>query len=206
MRFWQDAQRLKSVAESELPTTCKSIYNKYFKSGHGINVKASTSEKVTAAVEAEQWSPQMFAAAEKEIFYLMKSDSYPRFLASEVYKARLSNGRPVEALAKQKSSKVSKAKSPPNKESGVAKGRAKKLKKGGTMSPGSKPKRKLFGRTKKMRKTGNNLNTTSQIPELTPASLASTAPHSPVTTEEQATSNSLALFRVHLVLGKEMHR
>ena len=54
-------------------------------SQQAVNIDAQCSAQLTADVIA-QALPTLFDTAKKQIFQLMRTDSYPRFLKSELYK------------------------------------------------------------------------------------------------------------------------
>lgn len=123
-----------------------------------INIKHGTRVSLDERVQDEKWANNMFAPAQKEIFYLMKTDSYPRFLESEVF-IEIENDKETEDMIKvngdhsvgnaSKEKKLEEVKidivSPPVSANNSSKG----VKAGNTEVKKRKGYLKLFGRNKK---------------------------------------------------------
>jgi hypothetical protein len=85
--FHEAVEEVRKVPADMLVKKATGIYNKFVKPGahKSINIKSETTKSIKEEWEKKAFHPTMFAAAQKEIYYLMKVDSYPRFLKSEAY-------------------------------------------------------------------------------------------------------------------------
>jgi hypothetical protein len=63
------------------------IHKKYLAVGapRAINITGVTRTAIDSIVGRRDFTRHTFAAAQKEIYFLMKRDSYPKFLESSVY-------------------------------------------------------------------------------------------------------------------------
>lgn len=91
LRFWQACQELKGAPLKEVRQRIMSIYNQYLAANavEPLNVDSRVSEAVRRHLEESSDSTPnryCFEEAEEHIFHLMKSDSYCRFLRSDVYR------------------------------------------------------------------------------------------------------------------------
>lgn len=216
MRFWQDTQKLTSLPESELPAACDQLFKKYFNvNGSAINVKADTLQKVSGIMDGKEFSARTFALAEKEIFMLMKSDSYPRFINSSMYKDRLERGPAAdpEMVIADTDKDSSKPAGKPADKKAKAKNK-KKTKKASEVTSEltpTKSKRKIFGRNRKNKDKSSKFS---------PAAVAQPDPQPPATAvgdtliapyqlavEPKADDPSgLTLFRFNMELGQDKQR
>ncbi|EDO34351.1 predicted protein [Nematostella vectensis] len=89
LAFWLACERLKATPIKQVPEKAQEIYTEYLSehSTSPINVDCKTHEEVE--MNLEKPGRYMFDAAQDHIFQLMKSDSYSRFLRSELYKELL---------------------------------------------------------------------------------------------------------------------
>ncbi|KAL3314280.1 Regulator of G-protein signaling 7 [Cichlidogyrus casuarinus] len=99
LRFWEACQRLKSAPLKEVPGLVEEIYAQFLapNASELLNVDNRVGEAVRKRV-CEKSSHALadrycFEDAEDHIFQLMKSDSYCRFLRSEVYRDFFSNSK-----------------------------------------------------------------------------------------------------------------
>eukprot|EP00042_Codosiga_hollandica_P010274 m.22980 g.22980 ORF g.22980 m.22980 type:complete len:1157 (+) comp34531_c0_seq2:215-3685(+) len=87
MTFYMDVQSLKDLGDKELKDKCVKIFEKYFtpQAVTPLNIDSSSKAIITRKVKDGEFSKDMFTAAQKQIFKLMKFDSYPRFLQSKEF-------------------------------------------------------------------------------------------------------------------------
>lgn len=85
--FWTSCERYRNTeSQSERQVQAKQIFQKYLANGcrEPVNLDSQTrnlSEEMLKNAEAN-----LFVAAQKQIFHLMKFDSYQRFIRSDLYK------------------------------------------------------------------------------------------------------------------------
>ncbi|XP_064621607.1 regulator of G-protein signaling 7-like isoform X3 [Lineus longissimus] len=86
-RFWEACQELKSVSQSNVHKKVQEIYSAFLAPGayDPVNVDSRVAEIVKKRVHNNP-DRYCFAEAEEHIFNLMKSDSYSRYLRSDMYK------------------------------------------------------------------------------------------------------------------------
>ena len=94
IRFWLACENYKRSEADTLEETASLIYNEFLsrRASSQINVNCSLLRDVRR--EMAQPSKKTFAKVQHEIFNLMRTDSYPRFLKSEKYATMLKE-RPV---------------------------------------------------------------------------------------------------------------
>lgn len=219
MRFWQDTQRLTSLPESELPAACNRLFKQYFnESGSAINVKADTLHKISDNMDSKEYSPRTFVLAEKEIFMLMKSDSYPRFINSSMYKERLERG----AAADPKTGVTDMGNSKPASKVTDKKAKNQKKKKSSEgkneLTP-TKTRRKIFGRNRKNKDKASKLAQDDTpaaqpvaLPDLLPPTAVTVAGDTLPTPDQLAVEpkaddpSGLTLFRFNMELGQDKQR
>ena len=89
IEFWVECSGLATLESSpaKMASACASIYDKYLRpSAHrAINITGETRASVNANMDAKNFSRYTFAAAQKEVYFLMKRDSYPKYLDSDAY-------------------------------------------------------------------------------------------------------------------------
>jgi len=87
--FWIDCSGLAAfdADAAGMARACEAIYEKYFRaSAHrAINITGENRAAVNANMERKAFSRFTFAPAQKEVYFLMKRDSYPKYLDSDAY-------------------------------------------------------------------------------------------------------------------------
>ncbi|XP_066158777.1 regulator of G-protein signaling 7 [Euwallacea fornicatus] len=93
LKFWEAAQELKTLPQSQVQKKVKEIWD-YFLAPDAkcpINVDSHSYEITKKNMEApDRWS---FDNAAAHVYHLMKSDSYSRYLRSEMYKDFLNGSK-----------------------------------------------------------------------------------------------------------------
>eukprot|EP00026_Physarum_polycephalum_P000925 Phypoly_transcript_00926.p1 GENE.Phypoly_transcript_00926~~Phypoly_transcript_00926.p1 ORF type:complete len:770 (+),score=85.63 Phypoly_transcript_00926:161-2470(+) len=86
--FWKNVQRYKNVYVPSIakPVATK-MYNKYIlrHAPEEVNISFEAREDVEAGLALDEPPQNVFALAEKEIYSLMRNDSYPRFIISDLF-------------------------------------------------------------------------------------------------------------------------
>ncbi|XP_044592994.1 regulator of G-protein signaling 7 isoform X1 [Cotesia glomerata] len=100
LKFWEAVQNLKTLPQRDVETGVTEIWNEYL--GHDascpINVDSRSYEMTKKNLEkCDRWS---FDIAAAHVYHLMKSDSYSRYLRSEMYKDYL-NGSKKKGFCKR---------------------------------------------------------------------------------------------------------
>ncbi|XP_064599679.1 regulator of G-protein signaling 7-like isoform X2 [Liolophura sinensis] len=94
LKFWLACQELKGLSNSEVQAKVQEIFSEFLAPGchNPVNVDSRVAEAVRSRVET---CPNRFCfeEAEEHIFKLMKSDSYSRYLRSDMYKEFMSGTR-----------------------------------------------------------------------------------------------------------------
>lgn len=88
--FWKECEEYKDFKDvSSRKRKAKAIFEKYITSDapRAVNIDDITRQQVEAQLENP--SSETFVDAQTKTFYLMKQDSYSRFLKSDLYKNRL---------------------------------------------------------------------------------------------------------------------
>nr|CAH8849807.1 unnamed protein product [Trichobilharzia regenti] len=98
LRFWQACQVLKGAPLREVRQSIMNIYQQYLAPNavEPINIDSRIADLVRRHIDDElNTTPNRycFEAAEEHIFHLMKSDSYCRFLRSDVYRELFRGGK-----------------------------------------------------------------------------------------------------------------
>lgn len=110
LSFWLDVKGLGAADETKVAEECQRVYDKFFSPrGIMLNLQAAHRARIVDAWEQGQLTPEAFGPARHEIYMLMKKDSYPRFLKSQIFADALS-GKMKE---KPRKDKVAKPKSSP---------------------------------------------------------------------------------------------
>jgi hypothetical protein len=89
--FWQETQSVKTLPEADVPSAVKKIYDRFL-GDHPtfpINIEHASRKPIEDAVASGQPRRDCFVRAQREIYFLMKLDTYPKFLASKHYKRAL---------------------------------------------------------------------------------------------------------------------
>uniref|UniRef100_A0A336M2D8 CSON010776 protein n=1 Tax=Culicoides sonorensis TaxID=179676 RepID=A0A336M2D8_CULSO len=84
--FWAACERYSHLSESERPNEAVKIFDKYLGPDATEPVNVDSKARTYAQNRLESAAPDLFDSAHKQIFNLMKFDSYPRFLKSDLYK------------------------------------------------------------------------------------------------------------------------
>eukprot|EP00117_Sycon_ciliatum_P027349 scpid73182/ scgid1863/ Regulator of G-protein signaling 12 len=88
--FWQAVEDFRNAgyAEEEVQYVGKNIFNDFIHhtGKHQVNLNSKTSKAVKARVKEQDITLDMYDACQTEIFELMKTDSYRKFLQSDAYK------------------------------------------------------------------------------------------------------------------------
>lgn len=85
IKFWWSCEQYKSVAESSRAAAAREIWSRHLAEGCPEPVNVDAPARRAAALSLEQAPSDLFHQAQKQIFNLMKFDSYPRFLRSDVH-------------------------------------------------------------------------------------------------------------------------
>ncbi|EAT40964.1 AAEL007362-PA, partial [Aedes aegypti] len=85
--FWTACERYRQITDrEERAKEAQSIFAKHLESGCSEPVNVDSIARNIAKENLPQAEPTLFAAAQKQIFNLMKFDSYQRFIKSDMYK------------------------------------------------------------------------------------------------------------------------
>lgn len=97
--FWSACKRY-SLTEKEIDRIilAKEIYEKHLSSGATEPVNVDSAARNITEINLRSGNKEMFAAVQKQVFNLMKFDSYSRFIRSDLYKACLSAEKRKQSL------------------------------------------------------------------------------------------------------------
>ncbi|XP_062564387.1 regulator of G-protein signaling loco isoform X4 [Armigeres subalbatus] len=85
--FWTACERYRQITDrEERAKEAQAIFAKHLESGCSEPVNVDSIARNIAKENLPQAEPTLFAAAQKQIFNLMKFDSYQRFIKSDMYK------------------------------------------------------------------------------------------------------------------------
>ncbi|KAJ8986258.1 hypothetical protein NQ317_009967 [Molorchus minor] len=93
LRFWEAVQELKALPQSQVQNKAKEIWEEFLAPDAScpINVDSRSYELTKKNMEVlDRWS---FDCAAAHVYHLMKSDSYSRYLRSEMYKEFLNGSK-----------------------------------------------------------------------------------------------------------------
>uniref|UniRef100_A0A182QVX1 Regulator of G-protein signaling 7 n=1 Tax=Anopheles farauti TaxID=69004 RepID=A0A182QVX1_9DIPT len=97
LKFWEAIQEMKALPQSQIKDAAKAIWNEYLAPDAvcPVNIDSKSLELAREVVKegAAQPSRWCFDVAADHVFYLMKSDSYSRFLRSDMYKDCLNGSK-----------------------------------------------------------------------------------------------------------------
>uniref|UniRef100_A0A182NCM2 Regulator of G-protein signaling 7 n=1 Tax=Anopheles dirus TaxID=7168 RepID=A0A182NCM2_9DIPT len=97
LKFWEAIQEMKALPQSQIKDAAKAIWNEYLAPDAAcpVNIDSKSLELARDVVKegAAQPSRWCFDVAADHVFYLMKSDSYSRFLRSDMYKDCLNGSK-----------------------------------------------------------------------------------------------------------------
>lgn len=93
-RFWEAIQNLKSLPQSQVKEAAKKIFDEFLAPDAPCPVNVD-SKSVELAKVALTNGPSFFCfdVAAEHIYLLMKNDSYPRYLRSDIYKDCLNGSK-----------------------------------------------------------------------------------------------------------------
>ncbi|XP_047290789.1 regulator of G-protein signaling 11 isoform X4 [Homo sapiens] len=97
LSFWEACEELRYGAQAQVPTLVDAVYEQFLAPGaaHWVNIDSRTMEQTLEGLR--QPHRYVLDDAQLHIYMLMKKDSYPRFLKSDMYKALLAEaGIPLE--------------------------------------------------------------------------------------------------------------
>ena|SRR6218665_2351835 len=99
-RFWDAVQELKCVHSKDVGTKIQEIWNEYLGSDANcpINIDSKSYEITKKNMENHSNNRWIFDEAAGHVYQLMKNDSYPRYLRSDMYKEYL-NGTKKKVCA-----------------------------------------------------------------------------------------------------------
>jgi hypothetical protein len=142
--FWRDADRLRTCSEGEIAALCESLYAKYFsETGRALNLEHTSSHAITSAFAARRFSRDLFAPAQREVYNLMRTSTFPLFVQHPLFldaKAKYSK-KMARHHAKALSPAVSSPQSSPAKNPGTLESPA-----SGTADGSHAPKKGFFGK------------------------------------------------------------
>lgn len=92
LKFWDAVQELKCVHSKDVAAKVQDIWNEYLgtEANCPINIDSKSYETSKKNMENKPKSRYIFDEAAGHVYLLMKNDSYPRYLRSEMYKEYLS--------------------------------------------------------------------------------------------------------------------
>ncbi|XP_050454068.1 regulator of G-protein signaling 7 isoform X1 [Cataglyphis hispanica] len=93
LKFWETVQELKTLPQKDVQTKVEEIWHEFLDTDAScpINVDSRSYEITKKNLEkADQWC---FDVAAAHVYHLMKSDSYSRYLRSEMYKDFLNGSK-----------------------------------------------------------------------------------------------------------------
>ncbi|XP_074595111.1 regulator of G-protein signaling 7 isoform X2 [Brevipalpus obovatus] len=92
LKFWDAVQELKCVHSMDVAAKVQEIWNEYLgtEANCPINIDSKSYETTKKNMEIKPHSRYIFDEAAGHVYLLMKNDSYPRYLRSEMYKEYLS--------------------------------------------------------------------------------------------------------------------
>ncbi|KAJ8704855.1 hypothetical protein PYW08_012175 [Mythimna loreyi] len=95
LKFWLAVQELKALPVRRVATRAKEIWKEYLASDapSPVNIDAASRELTRQKVESGQADRYCFDQAQAHVYHLMKSDSYSRYLRSEMYKDYLNGSK-----------------------------------------------------------------------------------------------------------------
>lgn len=95
LKFWLAVQELKALPIRRVANRAKDIWKEYLASDapSPINIDAASRELTRVKVESGTADRYCFDQAQAHVYHLMKSDSYSRYLRSEMYKDYLNGSK-----------------------------------------------------------------------------------------------------------------
>nr|XP_032528415.1 regulator of G-protein signaling 7-like [Danaus plexippus plexippus] len=95
LKFWLAVQELKSLPIRRVSSRAKEIWKEFLSSDapSPVNIDAASRELTRVRVESGVADRYCFDQAQAHVYHLMKSDSYSRYLRSEMYKDYLNGSK-----------------------------------------------------------------------------------------------------------------
>ncbi|XP_040829597.1 regulator of G-protein signaling 11 [Ochotona curzoniae] len=89
LSFWEACEELRYGGQAQIPALVDTVYQQFLAPGaaHWVNIDSRTMERTLAGLS--QPHRYVLDDAQLHIYTLMKKDSYPRFLKSDLYKGLL---------------------------------------------------------------------------------------------------------------------
>ncbi|XP_019504355.1 PREDICTED: regulator of G-protein signaling 11 isoform X5 [Hipposideros armiger] len=89
LSFWEACEELRHGGQAHVPVLADAVYQQFLAPGaaHWVNIDSQTMERTLEGLRRPH--RYMLEAAQLHIYMLMKKDSYPRFLKSDMYKSLL---------------------------------------------------------------------------------------------------------------------
>jgi len=93
LKFWEAVQNLKSLPQSQVKEKAKKIFDEFL--GPDAPCPVNVDSKSVELAKAALTNPSFFSfdVASEHIYLLMKNDSYPRYLRSDIYKESLNGSK-----------------------------------------------------------------------------------------------------------------
>lgn len=90
LSFWFEVESYKSLSPEKMPEKARDLYNRYMKPGSvsEVNVDCELKTECKHAIE-KNITPSLFSQAQQAIYEVMQTDSYPKFLRSDIYQQYL---------------------------------------------------------------------------------------------------------------------
>ncbi|XP_064076245.1 regulator of G-protein signaling 7 [Vanessa tameamea] len=95
LKFWLAVQELKALPIRRVSSRAKEIWKEFFaaEAPSPVNIDAASRELTRTKVESGTADRYCFDQAQAHVYHLMKSDSYSRYLRSEMYKDYLNGSK-----------------------------------------------------------------------------------------------------------------
>ena len=85
IQFWIECQKYKNTAAEKLSDAARNIHKEYLMENARFQINIDSSRLKEIEQNLDKVNAWTFANVEQDIFHLMKRDSYPRFLKSQMY-------------------------------------------------------------------------------------------------------------------------
>lgn len=93
LKFWEAVQELKALPQSAVQAKVDEIWNEYLAPDASCPINVDSHSYETTKKNMENPDRWVFDGAAAHVYHLMKSDSYSRYLRSEMYKDFLNNSK-----------------------------------------------------------------------------------------------------------------
>lgn len=95
LKFWLAVQDFKTMSVNKIPIRAREIWKEFLASDapSPVNIDAASREQTRVKVESGVGDRYCFDQAQAHVYHLMKSDSYSRYLRSEMYKDYLNGSK-----------------------------------------------------------------------------------------------------------------